>query len=200
MTRPSAPRYALTLAALAAALCGTSCMFRRSTDPTRFYVLTATAPDPASAPGSLAIGLGPVAMPGYLAHPMVATRIDGTQVRYAAYDRWAEPLPTLFSRALGQDLSALLDAARIVPYPWYPTTPVDVVVRVDVNSFEADGHGRAQLDACWSVQEPRGKTVRQQACSSISEMADQHGTQAEVSALGRAVGELARQMAAAIRS
>src|SRR5581483_5524682 len=87
MTRPAASRYTVALAALAAALCGTSCMFRRSTDPTRFYVLTATVPDPASAPGSLAIGLGPVAMPGYLAHPMVATRIDGTQVRYAAYDR-----------------------------------------------------------------------------------------------------------------
>ncbi len=97
-------------------------MLRPRPDPTRFYVLAATAPDHPPAPGSLVVGLGPITMPGYLQHPMLATRPDATQVRYADFDRWAEPLPTLFGRALGQDLSALL-GARIVPHPWYRGDP-----------------------------------------------------------------------------
>jgi uncharacterized lipoprotein YmbA len=76
--------------------------------------------------------------------------VDGTQVRYAARS-WAEPLPALFARALGQDLAALV-GARIVPYPWYRAAPLDVVLRVDVTSFEADAAGSARLDACWSVR------------------------------------------------
>ena len=62
---------------------------------------------------------------------------SGTQIRYAEFDRWAAPLPTLFGRALGQDLSALL-GARVVPHPWYRATPLDVIVRVDVTAFETE--------------------------------------------------------------
>jgi hypothetical protein len=174
-------------------------VFRPHQDPTRFYVLAASAPDHPPAPASLVVGLGPIAMPGYLQHPMLATRAAGTQIRYADFDRWAEPLPTLFGRALGQDLSALLDAG-IVPYPWYRTARPDVVVRVDVTSFEADAAGDARLDACWTIRDPPMRTACRGECSSILEPVDERGAQASVAALSRAVGELARQLASAIRS
>jgi hypothetical protein len=174
-------------------------MLRPRPDQTRFYVLAASAPDHPPAPGSLVVGLGPIAMPGYLQHPMLATRVDGTQVRYADFDRWAEPLPTLFGRALGQGLSALL-GARIVPYPWYRTTPLDVAVRVDVTSFEADAVGDARLAACWTVRDSPTKTVCRDECSSIVEAVDGRGAPARVAALSRAVGELAERLASAIRS
>jgi uncharacterized protein len=184
-------------ATLAAGVLVTSCMLWRGADPTRFYVLEATIPASSSAPGSLGIGLGPIAMPGYLRRPMLATRVDSTEVRYADFDRWAEPLPELFERALGQDLSALLDAARIVPYPWYPATPVDIVVRVDVSAFEADVDGNARLEACWTIRVPRTPNARGD-CSSITEAVG-GGTPAQVAALSRAVGELARRIASATR-
>jgi len=130
---------------------------------------------------------------------MLATRVDDTEVRYADFDRWAEPLPTLFGRALGQDLSGLLDA-RIVPYPWYRATPLDVVVRVDVTSFEADTAGKARLEACWTIRDPRTQTSRREECSSIVEAIDGHGAPAQVAALSRPVSELARRVANAIRS
>jgi len=183
----------LALASLAA-----SCMLRPRPDPTRFYVLPASAPDHSPAPDSLVLGLGPITMPGYLQRPLLATR-DATQVRYADLDRWAEPLPTLFGRALGQDLSGLL-GARIVPYPWYRATPLDVVVRVDVTSFEVDAAGNARLEACWTIRDSRTRTAHREECSSIVEAIDGHGAQAHVAALGRAVSELARRVANAIRS
>jgi uncharacterized protein len=138
-------------------------------------------------------------MPGYLQHPMLATRQDATQIRYADFDRWVEPLATLFGRALGQDLSALL-GARIVPYPWYRTTPLDVVVRVDVSAFEAEVAGDVRLDACWSIRDAPTRTVYRNECASIVEAVDERGTPACVAALSRAVGELAQRLAGAIRS
>ena len=183
---------------VAAGVLVTSCLFRRG-DPTRFYVLTATVPPPDSAPGSLGIGLGPITLPGYLRRPMLATRVDGTQVRYADFDRWAEPLAALFARALGQDLSVLLDAARIVPYPWYPPTALDVVVRVDVRRFEADVGGNARLEACWTIRNPRTATVRREDCSSIAEKIEQDDARLQVAALSRAVAELAQRIASAVR-
>ena len=187
------------IATLAAGVVVSSCMLGRGSDPTRFYVLTATVPPSSSAPGSLGIGLGPIAMPGYLRRPMLVTRIDGTQVRYADFERWADPLPALFARALGQDLSTLLDGARIVPYPWYPTTPLDIVVLVDVGAFEADVEGNARLEACWTIRDPRTAAVRRGDCSSIAEAVDEADARAQVAALSRAVGELARRIASAAR-
>jgi hypothetical protein len=130
---------------------------------------------------------------------MLATRVDGTQVRYADFDRWAEPLGVLFARTLGQDLSALLDAARIVPYPWYPATAPDVVVRVDVRRFEADVAGNARLEACWTIRNPRTATVRRDDCSSIAEKIEHDDARRQVAALSRAVGALAGQIASALR-
>jgi uncharacterized protein len=175
-----------------------SCVFRRGPDPTRFYVLAASAPDSRLPSGSFAIGLGPIVMPGYLLHPGLATRV-GTEVRYARVDRWADPLSTLFARALGQDLAALV-RARIVPYPWYRAPPLDMVVRVDVTSFEADAAGNARLDTCWSIRGSRGTPVCREDCSSIVEPVDERGAQAQVAALSRALGELARRVASAIPS
>lgn len=185
---------------LALAVLAASCMLRPRPDPTRFYVLTASAPDYSPTPGMLVVGLGPITMPGYLQHPMLATRVDGTQVRYADFDRWAEPLPTLFARALGQDLSVVLGGARIVTYPWYRTMPLDVIVRVDVRSFEADAAGNAELDACWSIRDARTGTARGNDCLSITETVDERGPQAQVAALSRTVSELARFVAGALRS
>jgi uncharacterized lipoprotein YmbA len=171
---------------------------RQRHDPTRFYVLAANVPDQPHPPGSLAIGLGPIVMPGYLQHPGLVTRV-GTEVRYADFDRWAEPLPTLVGRALGQDLAVLL-GARIVSYPWYRATPLDAGVRVDVISFEADAAGSARLQACWSIRGSSGTTVCRDDCSSIVEPVDERGAPAQVAALSRALGELARQVASAIPS
>lgn len=174
-----------------------SCVLHRGPDPTRFYVLTANADSPRPK-GSLSIGLGPIVMPGYLQQPGLATRV-GPEVRYASADRWAERLPALFGRVLGQELSARV-GARIVPYPWHRAAPVDLVVRVEVTSFEANAAGNATLDACWTIRGSRAEPVCREGCSSIMEAVDEPGARAQVAALSRTIGELAQRIANAIPS
>lgn len=184
---------ALVLAVLAPA-----CMLRARPDPTRFYVLAASASDPPP-PGALAVGLGPITMPGYLQHAMLVRRPDSLQIAYSDVDRWAEPLPALFGRTLGQDLAAVL-GARIVPYPWSRSTPVDVVVRVDVTAFEANAENDAQLAACWTVRDTRGTTPCHEECSTFVTGVEGRDTDALVIALSRAVDELAHRLADAVRT
>lgn len=188
-------RAACPLLALAALT--SACALGAHRDPTRFYVLEPTASPHARAVDAPAVGLGPIALPGYLQSRGIATRA-GTEIRYAELDRWAEPLPTMFGRALGQDLSAQLET-RVVQYPWYRSTRLGTVVELDVAAFEADAAGGASLDACWTLRDAR--TTRMcRGCASIAEMADDRSVEARVAALSRAVGELARRIASEVAS
>jgi uncharacterized lipoprotein YmbA len=83
----------------------------------------------------------------------------------------------------------------VVPYPWYPATNVDIVIRIDVLAFESDGNGTAHLDATWSVMEPRGEIVHRSERTVLVEPAVGHTPQAAVAALSRTIAALAGQIA-----
>src|SRR2546422_9243076 len=89
----------------------------RHSDPTKFFTLT---PLPGSAgsehagdPGPLSLGLGPILLPGYLDRAQLVTRVGPNEVRFAPFDRWAEPLAESFGRTLQQDLLGVLGADRV---------------------------------------------------------------------------------------
>ncbi len=193
------PRPSGALAALAITLFTSSCLLMARGDASRFYVLRVVAEPAPSGGGSLDVGLGPITIPGYLRRPTLATRVSTTdQVRYAEFDRWAEPLSSQFQRTLGQDLASALGAERVVPFPWYPTTPVDVAVRVNVVAFETDTAGQARLDAEWTIHDPRTAAVLRGGRSVITEPVDGEGAPAAVAALSRTVAELASRIASGI--
>ena len=150
--RPIAVAVALVLATSQSA-----CMFRASHDSYRYYTLAPAADPSEKLASGLTVGLGPVTLPGYLSRPGLVTRVDGTRVRYAEGDLWAEPLGTQFTRTLSEDLSRALGGARVIDYPWYPAAPIDVTVAVTVRSFEVDTTGAATLTADWVVHVPQSR-------------------------------------------
>jgi uncharacterized lipoprotein YmbA len=97
-------------------------------------------------------------------------------------------------RALAQDLGAA-GTILVVPYPWYPSTSVDVVVRVNLLAFESDASGTAHLDAAWALVEPKTGAVRSNDRTTLTEPASGRTTEAAVAALSRALAELARRIA-----
>jgi hypothetical protein len=179
---------------LALPLVAAGCLFSPKQIPFRYYTLRATV-DPAGAPRALRIGLGPISFPGYLDRTSLTTRVNPEEVRYATLDRWAEPVDQQFLRTLAEDLGNAAGTMHVVAYPWYPSTPLDVAVRVDVLAFETDAAGSARLVATWTVRDVRTQATGASERTVLSEVGRSGDNDAGVAALSRLVGELARRIA-----
>ena len=162
-------------------------------DGSRFYTLSVTTGAP-RARHPLRVGLGPVVVPAYLDAPTIATRVDPNRIEYARFDRWAVPLAAEVRRVLAEDLGAA-GTISVVPYPWYSSTALDAVVRVDLLAFESDTSGTAHLDAVWSIADPKTGNVRSSDRTTLTEPANARTPEATVAALSRALAEVARRIA-----
>ena len=162
-------------------------------DPSRFFVLTATVPAPATRQAGMVLGVGPVTLPGYLRRTQVVTREGEAQVRISENDRWAEAFPAMATRVLTEDLVASLGAERGASYPWPRTLAPSPVVEVDFARFERDTSGAALLEASWRMR--RGASSRP-GHSRITEPAHGPGMAESAAALSRALGRLAEEITA----
>jgi hypothetical protein len=105
---------------------------------TKYFVLAPVTDTAAAVPAgsTLAIGLGPVAFPGYLERIQVVTRSSPTQIELSPVGRWGEPLDKNFKRVLAENLTRLLGTCRIEEYPWSHEAKVDYQVAIQVENFE----------------------------------------------------------------
>ncbi|HKV55397.1 MAG TPA: PqiC family protein [Candidatus Binataceae bacterium] len=146
------------LAALALAIQACTVLAPRP-DTSRFFLLTpgedasAVSSPPASPNRQLAIGVGPVGLPGYLRRPEIVSRTGADQLVLSAQDRWAEPLDSNFESVLAQDLSRKLQTQQIVLFPWYGNPQLDYRVEVEVHRFDSGPDGQAHLTADWTIKD-----------------------------------------------
>jgi uncharacterized lipoprotein YmbA len=189
----------MRLRGVAVALLGLlpACLSPR-TETSRYYTLPEVAPAPASAVPVAAVGLGPLTFPPYLLRTELATRLGPERIAYSTNDRWAAPLEDLVTRAFAEELRVGLPARDVVRWPWALSSPPEVAVAVDLLRFEADGPGGATLEARWTVTAqglaPRSGETR------VHEEGAAGDAGGSVSALGRALGVLARDVSAAARA
>ncbi len=122
-----------------------------SSPPSSFYTLS---PSPLTPIGSAADGditIGPVEIPDYLNRPQIVTRGEGSELRLAEFDRWAEPLDDSIQRMLVTNISALLDSDQIVGYPSKQLFGRQYHVVIRIQRFDTDNRGNAVLEAKWGV-------------------------------------------------
>jgi uncharacterized lipoprotein YmbA len=193
---------AVLLLALCCALAGCSGLLDPRPDPSRFFVL-----DPSAAPSSeetplsgdgVSVGLGPVRIAEYLRRPELVTRTGATEIRPSAVDRWAEPLDSALPRVLAKELAASLGTPRVALYPWYRRNRPDFQISIDLLQFERDADNGALLAARWEVRELATDGRRIFRESRIARPAGSGDTEAVVLALHGTLGELAREIAAAL--
>lgn len=184
--------------ALAASLSLAGCLsLGARPERTRYYVLAAEVSAAAPArPAIPELGVGPVRLPAYLDRREIVTRAGAVRLEVASLDRWAAPLDELFADVLAEDLRAAVPAREVLVWPWFAGTPPEWSVSVDVLRFDGEADGTAVLEARWIVRRggapaKRGSTVARER-GPATEMA------ATVAALGRALGALARDIAAAL--
>ena len=169
------------------------------TETSRYYTLPADRPAAvATAPPVTSLGLGPVTLPPYLSRPEFATRLGPERITFASSDRWAAPLDELVARALAENLRAWLPAQEVVRWPWPLGTPPEVSASVDFLRFEADADGGATLEARWTIS-ARGRPPVPGA-TRVRESGAPGDAAGSVAALGRALGQLARDLAASARA
>lgn len=185
-------RAAFPLALVMALLAG-GCL--GGTAPTRFYVLAPI--DGPAVPGAraLTIGVGPVALAGYLDRPQIVTRPGTDKIDLAEFDQWGEPLRDGISRVLVEDLSRQLPSAKISIFPWRGLDGVRYQVAVDITRFDGPAGGDTALEARWRILDgASGKEVTAKT-SRLAEPAGGSGYTMTVSAMSRALNALSRDIA-----
>ena len=127
------------------------------TDPTRYFLLSASAPPGQASPAPSdqgVLGIEPVTIPSYLMRPWIVTRTSDTEIRYSEYDKWSEPLENGIQRVLAEDLASRWGPDRIRLNAWKPKT-VDVTLSLVVQRFEVTEKGEAVLEAQWQISGAR---------------------------------------------
>ena len=185
-------RRALLVLALTLAACS---ILSPQRDMSRFFTLSAVA-DGASAPSAVgvAVGLGPVRVPGYLDRPELATRVAATELAFSPQDRWAEPLSSSLRRVLAQNLSTLLATDDVALFPWPVGTRVDWAVTVDFTRFERTPDGEVEVAARWIVRQGAGGRIRSARDARYTERASGNDTPAVVEAWNKALAALSKDI------
>lgn len=180
--------------------------FGCASSPTpRFYLLSpltisGSELKPPADERCLSIGIGPIKIPGYLDQAQIVTRSTANELTLAEFDRWAEPLKENFTRVLSQNLSTLLCTKSVVVFPWRGTIPVDYRIETDVLRFDGILGGHASLEAWWRVFSADGKIMLLARKSDLSEPAGGRDYKSLVSAQGRTLEKLSREIAEAIKT
>lgn len=133
------------LSSAALALAGCSLLPAPKVDPTRYYVLTGRAADPADsakAEGALVLGVRRIELMPYLNGKDMVVRQGGNEIVYQSFARWAEPLATSIGRAVAVRLAGAGTVARVhaQPFPFDGERDYDVAIRV----FRCEGERRSE--------------------------------------------------------
>lgn len=190
--------YAVVLSALVLSGCAGS-------GASRFYLLQPLTSAGSSHPSTAGahtpvVGVGPVSVPEYLDRPQIVTRTTGNELRLAEYHRWAEPLEDNFASVVAENLSVLLPTDYVTVLPWSGSARLKYQVTVKLIQFDGSTAGRVRLRADWSILDGSSGKVLAMRKSNISLAADAKDYETLVAAESKAVAELSRQIAGAVKA
>jgi uncharacterized protein len=192
MRRDPCVLAALALGILLVAMTGCA----GSSAPARLYVLTPApaalmAPLGAAVPGSPALGVGPVRLPGLLDRPQIVTRRGADEIDEAEFHRWAE--------ILAENLAALRKTERVALFAWDSAQAVQHQVVVEVMRFDGAMGGDVVLDARWRILATDRKELAANR-SLLTQPTGGTGYPALVAAMSRALAALSREIAATLET
>jgi uncharacterized protein len=199
------PQFLLRSAALIAGACLMAVGGCASTQPSRFYLLTALPrleATPQATPGARgpAIGVGPIVLPRYLDRPQIVTQASNYEVSVAEFERWAEPLEVNFTRVFAENMASSIPTDRLAMYPWPRSIPIDYQVTLEVVDFLGRLGGESTLTARWTLFRGEGQEVLARRKSVFSAPVGGGRYESLVAAMSQTLVDLSREIAAAIKT
>jgi len=175
-----------------------------ATPPSRFYQLSAASqPSPSStsaAPTStLAISVGPVAIPAAIDRPQVVLTVGPNQVRLDEFNRWAGPVQNEIARVVVENLVTMLGTPHVTLFPQSLGAGADYRAAIEVQRFDSALGTAATLDAVWTVsrsKDGRARTGR----TTVREPVQDTSYDALLAAHSRATARLSRDIADAVQA
>ena len=169
-----------------------------SAPPSHYYTLTPTsAPAASPATSTLVVAVGPVTIPSVVDRPELVVNTGPNEVRLDDFNRWASPLQDNMTRAIAENLVALLGTPRVIRFPQPLAVDPDYRVVVEVRRFESVPGDAASLDAVWTIRRFRdGKT--QTGRTSAREAVPEKSYDALAAAHSRAIARASQDIANAI--
>lgn len=163
-----------------------------------FYTLSADSSLERTAPAiPVSVVVGPVTVPELVDRPQMVTRVASNEVTLNEFARWGESLKSDIARALAGDLAQLLGTDSVSVYQQSVAGPA-WQVRVDVLRFDATLGDAVTIEALWSARPPKG-TVPLTGRTLVHEAVKGPGYDAIAAADSRALADVSREIAAAIR-
>jgi uncharacterized lipoprotein YmbA len=170
-----------------------------STPPSQFYTLSAVAGAGAPPATSVAVVVGPVSVPAAVDRPQIVVTAGPNQVQLDEFNRWASPLQDAIAVTLASDLAADLGTPDVTTLSGGDVQAAQYRVVVDVLRFDSTPGTAAVLEAAWRVRRVKdGKS--ESGRTSVREPLQQAGYGPLAAGHSRAVAQLARDIATAIRS
>jgi uncharacterized lipoprotein YmbA len=167
-----------------------------SSPPARFYTIDATAP-PAAAPSTLSVAVGPVTVPAVVDRPEIVVSAGPNELRVDEFNRWASPLQDNLSRAVAENLVALLGTPRVTLFPQPLAKDPDYRVAVEVRTFDSKPGTAAGVDAVWTIRRTKDGTT-QTGRTTAREAVAEAGYDALAAAHSRAIARVCQDIATAI--
>jgi uncharacterized lipoprotein YmbA len=167
-----------------------------SSAPTHFHTLVPPSAPMTAVAAPYVIDVQAVGVPPQVDQPSLVLRHGATGVSVLDGERWSSPLGDEIRGALTADLSARLGTHDVHGLPHAKGDKI-IRVQLDVRRFDSEVGGSATLEAGWSVRS--GETVGAACASRASEPAGST-YDSLVEAHQRAIGQVADQVAAAVRA
>jgi len=154
------------------------------------YVLAAIPGEPSSGAPRI-IQLRAIAVPHYLERSQIVRSSEGYRMDVLSNDWWGEPLDSMISRILIQELNQRLPASTVYGDSGAISTPADATVEINLQRFDLDRDGSVLLSAQIAVE---GRRPATRSVPLTVHPADST-TRALVAAMSSAVAQLADAIA-----
>jgi uncharacterized lipoprotein YmbA len=170
------------------------------TPPSRYYLMDAGPPPPPAVADGPVVFVDRATVAAYADRSAIVVRRGFTEVAFADFDAWAEPVAGQITTVVADALGDRFGRANVLPTPARRDRDPDFRITLDVLRFEIGADGRALLDARWTVlagpSEAFATAGRERLTASPAASAESFDARA--AALARTLVDLAGRIADAI--